>query len=76
MQDFVFADGAAVVAHFAEMLQQFMNHFSKACQDFGLTISLKKTQVMAQGVDSPLSITISMQELEVVNDFMYSTLAQ
>ena len=43
MQDFLFANDAAVVAHSAEELQQRMNHFSKACQDFGLTINLKKT---------------------------------
>ena len=48
-----------------------MKRFSKACQDFGLTISLKKTQAMHQGVDSPPSITISTQELEAVHDFVY-----
>ena len=42
-----------------------------ACQDFGLTINLKKTQVIGQGVDSPPSIAISKQELEVVHDFVY-----
>ena len=30
-----------------------------------------KTQVMGQGVDSPPSITISTQELEVVHDSVY-----
>ena len=45
-----------------------MNQFSK---HFGLTISLKNRQVMGQGVDSPPSITISTQELEVVHDFVY-----
>ena len=48
-----------------------MNFFSKTCQDFGLTISLKKTQVMTQDVDSPPNITILEHELEVVNDFVY-----
>ena len=48
-----------------------MNHFSKVCKDFGLTITLKKTQVMGQGIDSPPSLTISAQELEVVHDFVY-----
>ena len=71
MWDFLFADNAAIVAHSAEDLQQLMNRFSKDCQDFGLTISRKKTQVMGQGVDSPPSITISTQELEVVHDFVY-----
>ena len=37
MRDFLFADDAAIVAHSAEDLQQLMNRFSKACQDFGLT---------------------------------------
>ena len=48
-----------------------MNCFSNACQDFGLTISLKKTQIMSQGVDSPPFITISTPQLEVVHDFVY-----
>ena len=30
-----------------------MDSFSKACKDFGLTISLKKTNVMGQDVDRP-----------------------
>ena len=68
MQDFLFTDDAAVVAHSAEELQQLMNCFSK---DFGLTNSLKKTQAMGQGMDSPATITISTQELEVVHDFVH-----
>ena len=71
MQNFLFTDDAAVVAQSAEELQQLMNHFSKACQDCGLTISLKKTQVKGQGMDSPPSVIISTQELEVVHDFVY-----
>ena len=68
MWDFLFADDAAVVAHSAEDLQQLMSCFSKACQDIILTIGLKKTEIMGQGMDSPPSITISMQELEVFHD--------
>ena len=37
MRDFLFADEAAIVAHSAKDLQQLMNRFSKACQDFGLS---------------------------------------
>ena len=54
MQDFLFANVAAVVAHSAEDLQQLMNHFSKACQDFEWIITMKKTQAMGQGVDLSL----------------------
>ena len=71
MRNFLFADDATVVAYSAEDLQQLMYCCSKACQDFQLTISLKKTQVACQGVDSPPSITIYTQELEVVHDFVY-----
>ena len=46
------ANDAAIVAHSAEELQQLMNHFSKACQDFGLTISLKKTHGPGHGLTS------------------------
>ena len=71
LRDFLFADDAAITAHSAEDLQHLMNRFSNACQDFGLTISLKKTQVMAQEENSPLNMTILEHELEVVNDFVY-----
>ena len=48
-----------------------MTCFSDACQDFGLIISLKKTQVMGQDVDSPLAISINDHELDVIHDFVY-----
>ena len=70
LRDFLFADDAAITALSAEALQQLMNRFRKSFQDFGLTISLKKTRVMAQNVDSLSNITILEHELEVVNDFV------
>ena len=70
LRDVFFANDAAITAHSAEDLQQLMNRFRKAFQDFGPTISLKKTQVMAQNVDSLSNITILEHELEVVNDFV------
>ena len=77
LRDFLFADDAAITSHSAEDLQLLINRFSKACRDFGLTISLKKTQVMALGVDSSPTITISEYELETVHEFTYlaSTIA-
>ena len=70
LRDFLFADDAAITAHSVEALQQLMNRFRKSFQDFGLTISLKKTRVMAQNVDSLSNITILEHELEAVNDFV------
>ncbi|XP_069165050.1 uncharacterized protein [Procambarus clarkii] len=71
LHDFLFADDTAVTALSAEDLQKLLTCFSKACQAFELTISLKKTQVMGQGVDSPPNINISDYKLEFVHDFMY-----
>ena len=71
LRDFLFAHHAAVTAHSAEDLQQLMTRFRNACQDFGLTISLKKTQVMGQDTDSPPAISINDNELDVIHDFVY-----
>ena len=48
-----------------------MDRFSQACKDFGLTISLKKTNVRSQDVDTPLAIYIDDCQLEVVHQFTY-----
>ena len=48
-----------------------MTRFSDACQDLGLTISLKKTQVMGQDTDSTPVISINDHELDVIHDFVY-----
>ena len=48
-----------------------MTRFSDAYQDFGLAISLKKTQVMGQDIDSPPAISIGDHELDVIYDFVY-----
>lgn len=71
LRDLLFADDAALTTHSAEDLQQLMNRFSKACQEFGLIISLKKMQVMGQDVNPLPSISISDCKLEVVHDFVY-----
>ena len=48
IRDMLFADDAAVATHTQEELQSLMDCFSHACKDFGLTISLKKTNVLGQ----------------------------
>ena len=71
IRDMLFADDAALVAHSQEQLQRLIDQFSRACTDFSLTISLKKTNVMGQGVENPPSISISDYELEAVHQFTY-----
>ena len=69
----LFAENAALVTHTKCELQSLMDHFSQACRDFGLTIdiSLKKTNVMGQGTESPPVITIDEYELNAVHQFTY-----
>ena len=67
----LFADDAAVVSHTQHELQKLMDHFSQACKDFGLSISLKKTNVLGQNTEAPPVITIDNYELDVVHQFTY-----
>jgi hypothetical protein len=71
IREMLFADDAALVSHTEDGLQQLVSHFSRACTEFGLTISLKKTNVMVQGTAIPPSITIEDDALEVVENFTY-----
>ena len=71
IRDMPFANDAALAAHSEEQLQSFMNGFSRTCQDFSLTISLKKPIVKAQCIEQPPAITTNYYELEEVHDFIY-----
>ena len=77
IREMLFADDAGLAAHTEEALQRLIDRFADACCEFGLTISLKKTQVMGQDVSSAPSITIGDHTLEVVDKFTYlgSTIA-
>ncbi|XP_069176132.1 uncharacterized protein [Procambarus clarkii] len=50
LRKFLFVDNASLTIHTAEGLQQLLNRSAAACSVFGLTIRLKKTQVMGQDV--------------------------
>ena len=67
----LFADDAALTAHSGEALQRLVNRFAHACREFGLTISLKKTNVIARDASQVPSVKISDYTLEVVEDFIY-----
>ena len=42
----LFADGCAIFTHIEEAVQYIFNRFSDAAKNFGLTISLEKTEVL------------------------------
>ena len=70
IRELLFADDAALTAHTEEALQHLITCFAEACT-FGLTISLKKTNIMSQDVSSTPQITIGDHTLEVVDNFTY-----
>ncbi|XP_034024663.1 LOW QUALITY PROTEIN: somatolactin alpha [Thalassophryne amazonica] len=67
----LFADDAALTSHSEDGLQQLVSRLFHAYNEFGLTISLKKTNVMTQGTVAPLNIDIDGYSLEVVEHFKY-----
>ena len=71
IRELLFADDAALTTHKEEELQQLISQFSHTCKEFGLTISIRKTEVMGQDVPSPHSITIDNQVLDVADHFTY-----
>ena len=71
IRDLLFADDAALTAHSNEGLQSLMNSLARACELFGLTISIKKTEVLGQKTDSPPRITLQGNVLNTVDKFVY-----
>ncbi|GAA6071721.1 uncharacterized protein LOC117871822, partial [Tachysurus ichikawai] len=71
IRELLFADDAALTSHTEDGLQKLVCRLSHACKEFGLTIILKKTNVMVQDADSPPTITIEGYNLEVVENYTY-----
>ena len=67
----LFADDAALVSHTQEGLRCLMDRLSKACQEFALTINIKKAEVMAQDAEIPPLIYIDGSNLSVADNFKY-----
>ena len=71
IRELLFADDAALLSHTQSGLQNLVSSLAHACQEFRLTISLNKTEVMAQDVTSIPTINIGNHTLQVVKDFTY-----
>ncbi|KAL0195112.1 hypothetical protein M9458_008684, partial [Cirrhinus mrigala] len=71
IREMLFADDAALAAHTEGALQRLITCFADACTEFGLAISLKKTNILAQDVSTTPAITIGDHTLEVVENFTY-----
>ena len=69
IRDMLFSGDAVVTTHSQKELQALMDRLSQACKDFGLTISLKKTNVLGQDTMELPATTIDDYELDVVEQF-------
>ena len=74
--DLLFADDCALLTHTEKDMQECVDAFSSACDNFGLTISTKKTEVLHQ--PAPLStnataplVKVHDTPLKVVDTFTY-----
>ena len=75
LRDLLFADDCALSASTAEDMQRMVDLFAQACANFGLTISIIKTEVMFQPAPGEPyvepHITINGQRLKVTDKFPY-----
>ena len=75
VRDFLFADDCALTAHSEEDLQELADCFATAAKSFGLTVSIKKTEVLRQLAPNtarpPPSITMDGNALKNVDTFKY-----
>ena len=73
--DLLFADDCALLAHTEEALQHIVKRFSDAAKNFGLTVSLKKSEVLCQPPPrvayNPPDISIDGSNLNAVEHFTY-----
>ena len=75
MQDFLFADDCALAAHSEVDLKVLADCFATAAKMFGLTVSIKKTEVLRQLTPNtarpPTNITMDGNALKNVDTFKY-----
>jgi len=73
--DLLFADDAALVAHSLEEMQDLVDRFSRATKAFGLTISIKKTELLHQPKpgcpQTDKNIFVDGKPLKNVDKFVY-----
>ena len=75
IRDLLFADDCALLAHTEAEAQELFERFSGAARRFGLSVSLKKTEIMLQPASrlnqTAPKIMAGSVELKVVSKFCY-----
>lgn len=67
----LFADKAALAANSEETMQQLINHLVTACNEFGLNISLIKTDIALQDVSNKPSISKGEHTFKIMDKFTF-----
>ena len=74
-RELLFADDCALNSNTEAEMQQCVNHFSRACDNFGFTISTKKTEVMHQPAPRTMyhepHIFVNDEPLKATDSFTY-----
>ena len=71
IREMLFAEDAALTAHTEAGLHDPINCFSDVCNEFGVTVSIKKTNVLGQNVSPAPSISIGDNSLDAVEELTY-----
>ena len=71
IRESLFTDDAALTSHTQAGIQGLIDRFATACYKFGLTISLKKTNIIGQDVRNFPSINSGDHALQVMQEFTY-----
>ena len=71
IREALFADDAALATRTEAALQSLVDRLAHLCREFGLTISVKKAEVMSHETESPPSIHIGDYDLNPVSQFQY-----
>lgn len=71
IHEMLFADDAALTSHTVKGLQELVSFLHHDCRSLGLTINLKRTNILTQDSTSSPHITINGTILEVADYFTY-----
>jgi len=78
IRDLGYADDCALVSHSQEELQHFITRANEATQKYGLTISVKKTEVLHQKPNSEMKkdekdliFKLNDNDIKITNQFIY-----